>query len=131
MGLVLCASSCEDTSFVEKFYTINVINNSTKDIRVFLAEEFTKAHYPDTSLPAIKPALQKASVNQSCYFDSKTPWEENLKKLSADTLSIFIIDNDVYENEPWDSVRIHYKILKRMDLSITDLKAKNYKIEYP
>lgn len=130
-AIVLCSNACEKPPFVDKFYDIIVTNNSSSEIRVYLADEYASKQYPDTTLPNEKPALQKARVGKSCYFDSRTPWEENLKKLPADTLSIFFIDNAIYENEPWDSIRVHYKILKRLDLSIEDLKALNYKISYP
>lgn len=130
-AVVLCSNSCENPPLVDRFYTITVTNNSPSEIRVYLADEYATKQYPDTTLPNTKPALQKARVGKSCYFDSRTPWEENLKKLSADTLSVFFIDNAVYENEPWDSIRVHYKILRRLDLSIENLKALNYKIKYP
>lgn len=129
--IVLCANACEKPPFVDKFYRIIVTNNSSAEIRILLADEYPATQYPDTTLPASKPALQKASVGKSCYFDSKISWEENLKKLPADTLSVHFIDNTVYENEQWDSIRVHYKILKRLDLSIEDLKAMNYNISYP
>lgn len=130
-AIAACYNSCEKLPFVDRFYRLSVTNNSSAEIRVYLADEYASTQYPDTILPASKPALQKARVGKSCYFDSRTTWEENLKKLPADTLSVYFIDNAVYENEPWDSVRIHYKILKRLDLSIADLKAVNYKIKYP
>ena len=130
--MVLCSNSCEEPPFfVEKFYAVMVTNNSSAEIRVLLADEHAATQYPDTTLPASKPALQKAPVGKSCYFDYRTPIEENIEKLPADTLSVYFIDNAVYETEPWDSVRIHYKILKRLDLSIADLQALNYKITYP
>ncbi len=130
-AIVLCSNACKKTPFVDKFYRIIVTNNSTAEIRVLLADEHASKQYPDTTLPVSKPALQKAPIGKSIYFDSKTPWEENLKKLPADTLSVYFIDNYIYETEPWDSIRVHYKILRRVDLSIEDLKALNYKIAYP
>ncbi|MGG7035114.1 MAG: hypothetical protein ACI7YS_07970 [Flavobacterium sp.] len=128
--MVLCSNSCEKPPFVEKFYGVMVTNNSSAEIRVLLADEHAAKQYPDTTLPASKPALQKAPVGKSCYFDYRTPMEENIKKLPADTLSVYFIDNAIYENEPWDSVRIHYKILKRLDLSIEDLRNMNWTIIY-
>lgn len=129
--IVLCSYSCEKPPFVDKFYRIIVINNSPNSIRVLLSDEYATNQYPDTNLAMSKPSLQKIATGNSGYFDSKTPWEENFNKLPADTLSVIFIDNDIYENEPWDSVRAHYNILKRVDLSIIDLKALNYKIIYP
>lgn len=129
--MVLCSNSCEKAPFVDRYHRLSATNNSSAEVRVLLADEHAEKQYPDTTLPASKPALQKARVGKSCYFDSGTTWEENLKKLPADTLSVYFIDNAVYENEPWDSVRIHYKILKRLDLSIADLQALDYEVTYP
>ncbi len=128
---VICSYACVKQPFVDKFYTIIVTNNSSKKIRVYLADENASKQYPDTALPTSKPALQNMGKGESCYFDSKTSWEENLKKLPSDTLSVYFISNDDYENEQWDSLRINYKILKRFDLSIENLKSNNYNISYP
>lgn len=127
----LGTNSCEKPPFLDKFYSITVKNNSSEPIRVLIADKYATVQYPDTSLPAVKPALQKAEAGKSCYFDSRTNWEENLQDLPADTLSIYFISNSTYENEDWSSVRANYNILKRIDLSIQDIQAVNYKIEYP
>lgn len=79
----------------------------------------------------MKPNLLRIPAYERTYLDSKTSWEDNLDKLPADTLSIVFIDENVYDNEPWDSVRVNYQVLSRLDLSIEDLKANNYTIAYP
>ncbi len=129
--IMLCSNSCEKPPFVDYFYDIIVTNSSRSDIRVYLADEFAIRQYPDTTLPEIKLTIQKAPIGKNCYFYSKTSWEENLTKLSADTLSVYFIDNTVYENGPWDSIRTNYLILQRYDLSLKDLQNRNFEIEYP
>lgn len=129
--LMASCSSCKKFSLVERFYDIIVTNNSPIPIRVYLADELAYKQYPDTTLPDSKPALRKIDPGETISFDSRTPWEENLEKLPSDTLSVFIFDNNVYENESWDSIRIYYKVLKRFDLDINNLKAQDYKISYP
>lgn len=128
--LLLWSGTCVKTPLVDKFYDITVINNSMTEIRIFLADEYSSKQYPDTSLPLVKPILKNAGIGESCYFDSRTPWEENIRKLPADTLSVYIISNIIYEQQPWDSIRINYNILRRLDLSIEDLKALDFKIRY-
>jgi hypothetical protein len=127
----LCFSACEKPPFVDKYYRLTIKNNSSSDIRVLLADGYALKQYPDTTLPMIKPSLQKASSGKNCYFDSRTKWTENLQNLPSDTLSIYIIDNLVFENEPWDSVRSQYNILLRYDLSIDDLETMDFNISYP
>jgi len=128
---VICSNACKKPPFLDKFFTIIVTNNSSKKVRVYLADQNASKQYPDTALPVSKPALQNMDKGVSCYFDSKTTWEENFKKLPLDTLSVYFIDNDVYQNEQWDSVRVNYKILKRIDLSIENLKSNKYNISFP
>lgn len=129
--LLLFSSSCEKPFFAEVFYSIRVINNSPSSIRVLLAIDKAEKQYLDTTLPFTKPALIKVEPTKTGYFDTKTTWEENLEKLPADTLSIFFIENSVYEHTNWEEIRLNYQILKRLDLSIEDLKSTNFIINYP
>lgn len=126
--ILLSVVSCENV-IGESFYSIAVKNKSSSEIRVYIADNALH-HYPDTLLPILKPSLQKAAVNRSVYFTSQISWEDILKKIPSNILSVYIIDNEVYENESWDSIRIHYKVLNRLDLSIEELKDLDWKITY-
>jgi hypothetical protein len=90
-AIVLLSLSCVKPPFFDEYYRIMVTNYSSTEIRVLLADELTSNQYPDTTLPEQKPALKKASVGRSCYFDSRTRWQENFKKLPADTLSLYLL----------------------------------------
>lgn len=131
IGFVLCANSCEKAPLVDKYYRIIATNNSSEPIRIMLANEHSLNQYPDTNLPEIKPILQKIEPGKRAYFDSQTKWQENLAQLPLDTLSVYIIDSQIYDSEPWDSIREKYLILVRYDLGIEDLEATNFEISYP
>ncbi len=129
-AIVFCSSSCNKFPLVDFGEEVAIENKSQLSIRYFIPD--IKSQYPDTNLPTNKPSLRK--VLPSDYFveflrsPDKTSYFDHLQ---ADTLSVFIIDNAIYENEPWDSIRINYHILKRFDLSIEDIKDSNYIITYP
>lgn len=129
--LVLCSNSCENAPLVDKAYRIIVINNSSEDVYVHKADLDAERQYPDTLLPSSNATFLKIPANKRGYFDSKTPWEENIKNLPSDTLSVFFINGNTFENEEWDKIRDEYLILERYDLSIEDLEKSNFTITYP
>jgi hypothetical protein len=131
LALVLCSNSCENPPFVDKAYTIIVINNSSGDVYVHKADLNAEKQYPDTLLPSSNATFLKIPANKRGYFDSETTWKENIKNLPSDTLSVFFIDGSTFENEEWDTIQNNYLILKRYDLSIEDLEKSNFTITYP
>ncbi len=49
----------------------------------------------------------------------------------SDTHSIYIFDAEVIENTPWETVVRDYLVLKRYDLSLSDLQRLNWQVTYP
>jgi hypothetical protein len=49
----------------------------------------------------------------------------------TDTLSIYVFDTDTLNTYDWVKVKVGYKVLKRYDLSLDDLKQMNWTITYP
>jgi len=130
LGASNFSNSCKKPPFVDYGQEVVVENNSQIPICFHIPD--LKKQFPDTALPFEKPTLKK--VLPGDYFISflRSPDKRSyFEHLPADTLTIFFVDNAVYENEPWDSIQVNYKILKRLDLSIDDLKELNYKITYP
>lgn len=127
---VLFSNSCKKPPIVDFGEEVVIENKSQVAIRFYIPD--LKSQFPDTSLPVKKPNLRK--ILPSDYFIDflKSPDKKSyFEHLPADTLSVFFIDNAIYDNEPWDSIRVNYQILRRLDLSIEDLKANNYTIKYP
>lgn len=121
-----CSGTCKKNPFVEKVYSIKVVNHSSQWINFFDSRVF-----PDTSLPVSKPYYGAGRPNDFSYLDSRLDWPDVFVKLPADTLSIFIISNDIVTTYDWDVMRSGYKILKRYDMSLHDLKKLNWTIIYP
>ncbi len=128
---ILTILSCENPPFVDKSYRIIVINNSSEDVYVHTADLDAEWQYPDTLLPSSNTTFLKIPANKRGYFDSRTPWEENIHYLPSDTLSVFFIDGSTFENEEWDEIRDEYLVSERYDFSSEDLEISNFTITYP
>ena len=107
---------------------ITIHNLSSKDIY------FNKQHnYPDTTIreynPSQDPRNHKVKSKEIGYVIAiNTTWEylfEDLEKLQ-----IFIYDAEVIENTPWEVVRRDYLVLKRYDLTLQDIKDRQWRIEF-
>lgn len=129
--LILCASSCEKLPFGEYFYEILLVNKSNCDLYVYPAYRESENVYPDTLLPISYKFFNKVSSNSDFTWSSQIQWKEIIQKLPADTLSVFLIDADIFENKDWNTICDNYLILKRYDLSIEDLEKTDYTITYP
>lgn len=121
--------------FVERVYSIILTNNADHSIEAYniqMVDKDTKKFpvYPDTLIMESESYRRISSLSY-ITFDSWSTWEETIKKLPKDTLSIFIFHTDTLNKYSWEEVRDGYKILKRYDLSLEDIKSLNYKIPYP
>lgn len=87
--------------------------------------------YPDTALPASAPSLYKIEPGRQINLRSSFEWENVIKEMPSDTLSIYVFDADTLTIYNWSQVKEGYKVLKRYDLSIDDLHQMNWTITYP
>jgi hypothetical protein len=139
IALLVSASKCEFTMETPT-YNWFIENKSNHDINFFLALgihslEYIFTEYPDTILP--NQYISKDSIDiykiisgtkQLIYISINKKWEDCIKELSADTLSVYIFHTDTLQKYTWEEVRQDYKILRRYDLSsddITSLRIKN------
>jgi hypothetical protein len=113
---------------------IDLYNNSGSPISYYLPWE-DSVFYPDTTLPDITSTLYKPYMFKkqwSVNFGSPGPNENQLFAMfPTDTLSIFFFDPDTLLKYDWRIIREEYKILVRYDLSHSDLKKLNWRIDYP
>jgi len=105
------------------------LDNKTNDT---LGVYFALGHdgqtvYPDTTLPVDinKAHIMVASPHkkQSLLVYDPRPYEDVIKSLPKDTLSIFIINIDTLFKYDWDVIIRDYKILRRYDLSLPDIRC--------
>lgn len=131
--LILGLSSCKNSNFPDRFYDIQLENRSNSTIKAYLALG-TEFVHPDTSIELNSPisGFRTIETNNSTYFDSRIQWKEIFETyLPDDTLSVFIFDVDTLDYYDWDTIRRYYKILRRYDLSLENLKQLDFKISYP
>lgn len=131
VSFFLISGSCEKNPFVETFYTITVINQSTQMIYFLPYDKFSEIQYPDTTLPASKPHAVLLGPGANFFMDKREPWSEEINELSADTLTLVFFDKFVYEDSSWADIKNHYLVIKRYDLSLQDLERLDFDVPYP
>jgi len=52
-------------------------------------------------------------------------------QIPAKKIMIYVFDANIIESIPIDTIKAHYLILKRYDLTLDDLRARNWIINYP
>jgi hypothetical protein len=80
---------CKQPPLVDKIFRIKVTTTSNDSLVCYLEYHVNGIHYPDTSLPIIKPQKQVVKNNKAFYIDRGNPWEDYIATLPADTLSVF------------------------------------------
>lgn len=130
--LVLSAGSCE--KFGEKKYVVWLENKS--GVRLYntvgTPGQGTAGIYPDTSLPLSKPIFSEVlpqSTGYIIYGSQKI--EKIFELLSKDTLSVYVFNADTVDRYDWNTVRTQNRMLRRYDLSLQDLKIRNWLVTYP
>ncbi|MEC3882082.1 hypothetical protein [Parapedobacter sp. 10938] len=59
------------------------------------------------------------------------PWDQRFEQIPSDTISLFVLDREIYDKTPWEEVRDGYMVLQRYDVSLKDLHSLNFKLSYP
>ena len=80
--------------------------------------------YPDTSLMNSDPNNYKIIPAEQIITSSNGFTFNN-------TLQLFFLDAKVVETEPWDSIVLHNKILKRYQFTEQLVQTNNWTITYP
>jgi hypothetical protein len=114
---------------------LKLANNS--NMNIYYSFSFV---YPDTTLKMVYPPfnpLLSSQANkilpkrQSDLTINARRWEyvfEN--ELKDGILIIFIFEGDLIEKMPWEQVVKEYKILKRYEFTLEDIKKQNWVINY-
>jgi hypothetical protein len=123
---LLPISSCEDFVPFDRVYSFWVENKSDESISFLVSY-----NYPDTIIPDNYNELKGVMPGSKSPYDSDEKWEDVFKSLPSDTLSIFIFRAKTISYYDWQLIRNNYKILKRYDISLGDLKQKKWIIPYP
>lgn len=113
---ILTATTCNKE---EQHRYIYIKNNSSKAIYY----RFSFA-YPDTTLDMSDPNNYKVNSGIQTYTAASI-FAYNT------TLQMFILDADIVENEPWDSIVVRNEVLKIYQFTEKDMQSSNWTITYP
>ena len=99
-----------------------LVNNSTTDIYYGLSYS-----YPDTGLNKIEDIPYNGKI--ALIVKSQSSANVATVSLSVDSImQIFIFDSRVIENYSLDSIKVHNKVLKRIEYTKSYLQKQNWKI---
>lgn len=132
--IILCVQSCEKLA-MDRDYPLYVLNESNHSIKVYFNDDANhSALYPDTLISDFEDRLsiEIPIGGKKSVAGGDATWE-NIFEVSApsDTLSLFVFHTDTLSKYNWDVIRNQYKILKRYDISLADLRQIDFTITYP
>jgi hypothetical protein len=136
LSCIILFSKCE--WFLPNYYEIDYVNNADYDVYVEVIDnrgEY-KNCYPDTTISFDKGMGIVKAQSYFIHTIGTLPIENYFNNIPSDTLSIFYFHPDTLAKYSWEEIQCDYKILRRYDLSIEDIKMlynKNNvpKIPYP
>ena len=134
---IICAAvSCESEESDNCHTAIIFSNNSLKDVHIRAFNgggeriPISLEEYRSTALTQYK-VISGEQDNRRATDDGYCR-EENFKSaMFSDTLKFYILDAFVVENTPWEVVARDYLVLKRYDLSLSDLQKLDWRVTYP
>lgn len=126
--VLLLTISCEDAKFTVD--RINIKNSSSHKIQYFIARPGAEFVYPDTLLPTLRINSVVINSGETFYGDSGDDWQKTYNNLPENKMSVFILHPDTLNSYTWEEIRQGYKILKRYDLTLEELKTKNFVLTY-
>ncbi len=136
IGLLCTAIRCADKEGENCHLKVKISNNSQKKLRVNY--DICNIKYPcgigSLSYTAKGEMYLVGSNEQNNdWAISQLGCIENLfnREGSSGILNIYIFDAEVIENTPWETVVRDYLVLKRYDLSLSDLQRLDWLVTYP
>ncbi|MBS1654385.1 MAG: hypothetical protein JSU05_06060 [Bacteroidetes bacterium] len=112
-------------------YKIGIHNNSS--VSIFIKWQL---NYPDTSIldpsPLLQGAYYEVTPGRNDFSISSNDCFEDIYRFRSvsDTIMFFVFQSDTLRANTWDNIKMNYKILKRYDLSLFDLRNSGFTITY-
>ena len=114
----------------ETKYPLYIENASSHTIAFYVAASGIEHKYPDTALISNKFEMGTIRSGGSASWYSSFPFDRLFELLPTDTLSIYLFHPDTLAKYDWNVIRNEYKVLKRFDVSLDDLKRNDFKVTY-
>ncbi|MEX0968470.1 MAG: hypothetical protein WD077_14660 [Bacteroidia bacterium] len=130
----ILVTSCERVA-MDKDYPLFLKNQSNHSVRTIINQGGKFGlHYPDTSLPEVSDriSIEILPGSKNAVAGGDVTWAQIFaSQFPLDTLSFFVLHSDTVSKFIWNDIKSDYKILKRYDVSLTDLEKLNYTLTYP
>lgn len=122
---ILLFSSC-DSSSTDGNWGVTVYNRSLSNIVVCGSYIL-----PDTLLPKSNFSTIVVEKNKRGVLEDHMLNDKDMKRFEKQKLSVFVIDEEIYKNESWDTIRKYNKVLKRYELNLQDYRNMGNEVIYP
>lgn len=138
MTILLISATCNKDKCVnnmlgEADYRLKIRNNSSRTITYEM-----QFNFPDTSLWYVQ--IHDLAANPTRVIKPGTVqtvqhlghcWESAFAdEIPSGKLQLFLFDEQVIKNNPWETVRSNYMILKRLTYTLDELKSMDWQITY-
>jgi hypothetical protein len=90
----------------------------------------------DTLLPSSNPyptseQLELNTIDSQTSMTFIDAFEETFEQQRNKVLILFLLSRDTIEQVPWERIVDENLVLRRYDLTLADLEAMDWKVEYP
>ena len=129
--IVVISTGCPE-NFGEPDSRIIIDNNAQEEISYFYQINDKK----DTLLENFPFALtsentESRSIQPQNHDTLIGPFKAVLDENPENLLYLYLFSSEVIDTVPWDSIVSNYQILRRYDLTLDDLEAMSWTVEYP
>ncbi len=111
-----------------------ILRNNTMD-KVILHRSritnFTDTLLPESSWFPTQGTIDLRSIQPESSEEIPDQWGRVMEANTGKVLMVFFFDRDTILHYSWEEVRADYKVLRRYDLSLSDLEAMDWTVEYP
>ena len=128
--MLISVSGFTCVKFGETKYPLYIKNASNHTIAFYVAAVGIEHKYPDTALISNKFEMGTIRSGGSALWHSSVPFDRLFELLPTDTLSIYLFHPDTLAKYDWSVIRSEYKVLKRFDVSLDDLKGNEFEVTY-
>ena len=109
--VVLLSGSCE----IDRWNLINIRNNSSMKIRVCGAYILPDTILPKKQLKTIEILPETNREIRGALFD-----DDRFIRLKNEKVTLFVLDDHVFQTVPWDTIRKYNMVLKRYEFNRQD-----------
>lgn len=87
--------------------------------------------YPDTLLPKKPLHIEEIKGGQKTNIFDYDLNDDKLGRLEKEKITIFLIEKEIYDSTPWDTIRKYNMILKRYQFNKQEYSDMGGIITYP